>query len=374
MPQPSVVIGVDIGGTKIKAAAVIQNPKSTIQNLPGACSVVADDEVPTPRAAPPAFYDEVAALIRRVAAGAQAQGCHVEPIVSIAHPGRFLPDGTLARATTPNIGATPGQFDGLHPADELRRRLQMHVLVENDAISQMRFGLAALLRDPSTRSHLLGQVVVYLGPGTGMGGGVARVGADGSVTPVTDGHLFDMQVPGIRDGSLTAEELFTGPAIAKRVAGANEMLSPPIEPARAGRLDEILCGAAAPAAHRQVAERIADQQGHILAAIIQALHEGRVTKVRLESISDGSVRRHVDEPDRAWSTADRALVRGVRRFLFGGFVGSSRGLGVRIRQQALEELAERGISDVRIMPVPATSGDAGVLGAVCAIQSVVGRP
>lgn len=366
MPSPRVVIGVDIGGTKIKVAAVELAPDGADHRL------LIADEVPTPRTTPPVFYDRIADRIRTVRSSAQEAGHDVQPVVSVAHPGRFLPDGTLARATTPNIGTAPGQFDGVNPSAELRRRLHLEVLAENDAISQMRYGLAALLRDPSMRPHLVGETVVYLGPGTGMGGGVARIGRTGTVTPVTDGHLFDMQVPGVGDGTLTAEEVFTGPAIARRVTIANEMLSPPIEPARGGRLDEILCGAAAPASHRQVAERIADEYGEVLAAIIHALHHGQVAKVRLETLSDGRVLRHVDEPDRAWSQADRAVVQGAKRFLFGGFVGSSRGLGTRIRERALERLAEQGITDVMIVPVPATSGDAGVLGAVCAVQSVVG--
>jgi predicted NBD/HSP70 family sugar kinase len=361
MPAPAYLVGVDIGGTKIKSA-----PVST-----GASPRVADGatELPTPKLSPERFYDALAASVRQVAAQAQHAGLRILPLAAVAHPGRFLPDGTLARGTTPNLGTRPGEFDGRAPARELERRLGgWTVVAENDAVAQMRYGLLALLRDRAARAQLLGHRVVYLGPGTGMGGGVARIDAQGGVTPITDGHLFDLLVPHIGGGTLTAEEVFTGPAMARDVARANAALSEPIEPARGGTLDEILLNTQAPAAHRRAAEEIADVYGGILARIIEAVHAGRIVKVRVERSADGRViGRHVDEPDRAWGAQDIDAVRGVTRFLFGGFMGCSRGLGPRIRARALAELQRRGLPDAQIFQVPATSGDAGVLGIASAV-------
>lgn len=361
MAQPTCVIGVDIGGTKINAGAVVLEPTESPRQI------LAAQHVATPRLPPPSFYDAVAAVVRRVQAGLREQGIHPAPILAVAHPGRFLPDGTLARATTPNLGTAPGQFDGIAPARELACRLGVEVVAENDAVAQMRFGLDRLLRDPAIRLRLLGQTVVYLGPGTGMGGGVARISPAGQVTPVTDGHLFDLQVPAIGDGTLTAEELFTGPAIARAVEQANRALAVPIVPARGGQLDVVLTSPDAPEAHRRVAEEIADRQGEILAAMIETIHAGRIRKVRLETATDGRLLRHMDEPDRAWSGADQRLVRGARRCVLGGFIGTSLGLGGRIRQRGLERLAAHGLSGVEIFQIPLDSADAGVLGAVRAI-------
>ena len=271
-------------------------------------------------------------------------------------------------------------FDGLRPAHELERRLSMRVFAENDAVAQMRFGLEVVLGDPLLRRLLVGRTVVYLGPGTGMGGGVAVIGPDGTVGAKTDGHLFDLLVLAHGDGTLTAEELFTGPAIARAVAQANAGLAVPIQPASAGGLDEILQSPAGPPEQRACAQRIAGEFGERLAGLIETIHAGTIRKARVERRPDGSPVRHLDEPDRAWPPADQALVRGCDRFLLGGFVGCSAGLGAAIRQQALARLRRRGLSDVRIIQIPFLSDDAGLLGVVRAVPvreltgSAGGRP
>ena len=358
MANSHVLIGVDIGGTKIKVGAVALGPDGPLLTL------IASAHIATPRTSPPQLYDAIAALVATL----RADGSREVIAVSVAHPGRFLPDGRLARGTTPNLGARPNEFDGVHVVEELSRRLGVRVVAENDAVAQMRFGLDALLRDPIARPHLVGDTVVYLGPGTGMGGGVARVSRDGTVTPITDGHFFDLQLPALGDGTLTAEEVFTGPAMARRVAEANTRLTTPIEPARAGRLDEILLGAACPPEHRAVAERIPGEAGEILATIIETIRAGRITKVRLEPHPDGTIARVVDEPDRAWPESDKALVRGARRFILGGFIGCSKGFGARMRERALAVLRQRGMSEVMLFPIPVESADAGVLGALLALH------
>ena len=374
MSRPSCLLGVDIGGTKIKLGAVSEtaSQRRRLRDDVSEMELLATAQAPTPRASPPQFYDALAALINGVREELRARHAGEVSIVCVAHPGRFLPDGRLARGTTPNLGARPHEFDGIHVVEELKRRLHVRVVAENDAISQMRFGLDALLRDPRARPHVVDETVVYLGPGTGMGGGVARVSRDGTVVPVTDGHFFDLQLPGIGDGTLTAEEAFTGPAIAQRIAEANTQLSVPIEPARSGRLDEILLGAACPPEHHAVAQRIPDQAGEVLATIIETIHAGRITKVRLEPRPDGTIARFVDEPDRAWPESDRALVRGARRFILGGFVGCSQGFGARMRERALAILRQRGLGEVSLFPIPVESADAGVLGAILAAKKVSG--
>jgi predicted NBD/HSP70 family sugar kinase len=355
------VIGIDVGGTKTRAGAV------EILRSRGSDRIIVSEQIATPRAGPSAFYDALAALVRSVGDRARAQGAELLPIVALAQPGRFLPDGRLARGTTPNLGTAPEQFDGIAPARELERRLGGRVIAENDAVAQMRFGLDLLLRDADIRPRLLGETVVYLGPGTGMGGGVATVSRSGEVGVVTDGHLFDVQVAGVGDGTRIAEELFTGPAIARRVAQANRRLSTPIDPPRGGRLDELLAEPGAPADHRAAALEVAGDFGEVLAALIQTLHAGRIVKVRLEPKPDGSMLRHVNEPDRAWSTEDQAVVRGIRRIILGGFIGCSRFLGAEIRHRALEALRAQGLPEVEILQIPSDSADAGLLGIVRAI-------
>ena len=362
MPHPLAIVAVDIGGTKTTAGAVAEAGLRAQDEA--VLRVSATRQIATPRVRPSSFYDAIAALVRQVRADAERAGLAVLPLIGVAHPGRFLPDGSLARGTTPNLGELPGAFDGIHPAQELSRRLDgADVVAENDAIAQMRFGVHALLQDAALRPHLANETVVYLGPGTGLGGGVARVAADGTVTPATDGQFFDLQLP----GGLTAEELFAGPAIARAVSAANAQLAAPIHPARAGGLDQVLCDPMSAPEQRATAERLADAHGEILATLIETIHAGAITKVRLERLADGRILRHADEPDRAWSAADRAIVRGARRFILGGFVGTSLGLGPRVRDRALAALRQRGLGAIEIFQIPVDSADAGLLGAAYAI-------
>ncbi len=365
--RPVCVIGIDVGGTKIKAGAVAPVALRRVSPL------IVAREIPTPRVPPGQFYDVIAELIRAVAAQAREAGAAVLPLVALAQPGRFLPDATLARGTTPNLGTAPDQYDGVAPAQELQRRLGGTVIAENDAIAQMRFGLDALLRESGVRPHLLGQTVVYLGPGTGMGGGVARVSLEGEVQVITDGHLFDLQICGWGDGTQIAEELFNGPAVSRVIAEANRHLAQPIEPARAGRLSEILSGPDTPLAHRVEATRIAAHHGEILAALIRTIHAGRIQKVRLETLPEGRTLRHVDEPDRRWPPADQAALRGASRILLGGFIGSNIPFGGLIRCRALEVLAQHGLQHIQIFQIPLGSADAGLLGVIRAIPATLLR-
>ncbi len=353
MQRRTAVVGVDIGGTKSRAGVV------DVQTL----DIVISAAIATPRLPPDLFYDAIADLVRQVRAQAERASHTVLPLVAVAHPGRFLPDGSVARGTTPNLGTAPGQFDGSRPAQELARRLSSRVHAENDAVAQMRFGLDLLLRDPATRPHLLGETVVYLGPGTGMGGGVARVSSEGVVTTVTDGHFFDLLIPGNDEDPLTAEELFTGPAIARDIAARNARLSHPITPATAEQLDRLLSAVGSPEPPIE-AQRIADAFGEIFARLIATVHAGAIRKVRVDISPAGRMGRYVDEPDRAWSDEDRAAVRGVRRVLFGGSVGCSAGLGGRIRERAVAVLRQQGLGEIMVFPVPAVSADAGLLGVV----------
>ena len=99
--MPICVIGVDIGGTKIKGGAVEVSPAGRLQRI------VMARQINTPRADPAAFYDAVAALVEALRADAAGHKSAIAPLVGVAHPGRFLPDGALARGTTPKCAASP---------------------------------------------------------------------------------------------------------------------------------------------------------------------------------------------------------------------------------------------------------------------------
>ncbi|MBE7490960.1 MAG: ROK family protein [Planctomycetes bacterium] len=138
-------VGVDFGGTNIKAALV------------EGAGVRAHASVPTRgEAGPAAVLDNLAAAVRQL--GARAE------VVGVAIPGEVDDRGVCYRL--PNV---PG-FDGYPLRAELERRLGCPVHLENDAtaaaVAEQRFGWGT-----KYRSFLL----VTLG--TGIGGGLVLDGA-----------------------------------------------------------------------------------------------------------------------------------------------------------------------------------------------------
>jgi glucokinase len=134
------MIGVDVGGTRIKLADV---DGSRIEK---------HTAIPTPKGATPAqFLDALAGAIKLLAPSPSAVGLGI--------PGEVDRDGRCYRL--PNV---PG-FEGVMFAAELERRLGTHVVVENDAttaaLGESHFGHG--------RRHAS---FLMLTLGTGIGGGL----------------------------------------------------------------------------------------------------------------------------------------------------------------------------------------------------------
>ena len=59
-----------------------------------------------------------------------------------------------------------------------------------------------------------GQLVLYVGPGTGLGGAVLMVGDDpNQIEPVTDGHIYDIMIDDGAGNIGMAEDLVSGRAV-----------------------------------------------------------------------------------------------------------------------------------------------------------------
>src|SRR5689334_14828915 len=102
------MIGVDIGGTRIKLADV------------DGANIRKSTTIPTPSGlAAPDFMDALAAAVRQLDLA--------PPAVGLAIPGEVDRDGKCYRL--PNIAG----FEGVHIGAELERRLGARVAVENDA-------------------------------------------------------------------------------------------------------------------------------------------------------------------------------------------------------------------------------------------------
>jgi polyphosphate glucokinase len=160
MASGRIAIGIDVGGSGIKAAVVdIESGRFRSDRL----------RVPTPQpATPEAVSDSMVRLIRRLA---KATGIGDGAPVGVGLPGVAI-DGRLQTAA--NID--PGWVD--YPiAEKLGAVLKRRVSIVNDAdaagIAEMRFGQGAGRRG----------VVIFLTLGTGVGSGVFN---DGVLVPNTE--------------------------------------------------------------------------------------------------------------------------------------------------------------------------------------------
>ena len=150
--KDTLAIGIDLGATKIAAALV--RPDGT---------VLASSQVPTDAAdGPAAVLDRIAALAGSLLGAAPA------PVLGlgVGTPGQVCPqEGTVRNAV--NLGWTE-----VHLVDELHARLSPDLLVSigkdanASALGEYYYGAARSCRD-----------FVYLGIGSGLGGGVMAAGS-----------------------------------------------------------------------------------------------------------------------------------------------------------------------------------------------------
>lgn len=364
----SVVIGVDVGGTKIHAVGMEARAGDSH-------AVLFFRQEPTQRGLPSAFFDRLADVIRATVKEGLDRGVVLDPHIGIGMPGRYVfqaPRGrVIAPGTAPNLGLAPHDFDGIDPSQELSRRMPgFSFSVHNDAVAQMRFALELLLRQEKTAPLVRGKRVCYLGPGTGLGGGFAEVSPEGRVESRTDGHVFDMVVEpsgivfsvdaGGRRWDLhrpgTAEELVSGKATAAMMTAVDDALTrttgksffSPYGVPGGWLLDQLLSGARGGEAQRAAALQIARFEGKMLGRIMGMIYRGDVPKAA---------------PTAVWPEEDKQFVKGISTFILGGSVPRG-AVGDVFRSVAMAELAEQwpGVSFFLLSP-PAESGHAGALGA-----------
>jgi diadenosine tetraphosphate (Ap4A) HIT family hydrolase len=388
------VIGVDIGGTHILAGALGVDSLGRIGS-----DILHSAEMPTVKAAAADFYRGIASLIESVAAEVRLKGIKVLPLVGIGQPGRFVAaDGrrVIAPGSASNLGTRPDDFDGLDPEALLKSQLgpswQIHV--DNDAIAQMSEALHRFLEKDETAAILRGSKAAYLGPGTGLGGGFAEIGRDGSVSIYSDGHVYDLRLT--ENGrSLTSDAALKGIPI----DGSPLTLRLPSE-----KLEDVLSGRAVRALSETV-DRALVSEGRapvfapVLAearergydgdslgakllnvavlgakdrspAVLRALpaarwiarFEGRMLGAAMASIYRGEIVKTTEAAQ--WPEADRLRAAGTRVFVIGGTLGTQGVMGRIMRREALASLAAAvpGVS-FQILPITFGTKTSGLIGA-----------
>lgn len=188
---------IDIGGTKINAwvASQTAHPAITLKTQRGI----------------PALSKQLDQLLRQFNTNTIA-GVH------IAIPGKLIGknNAIIAPHTAQQLGAFPGEMDNFDVQHWIETLLSQcapsaskyKITIENDAIFQMKWRLADYGLE-----KLSGKTILYIGPGTGLGGGLCHV-SNCKVTVYGDGHIYDIMLKNPLTGQyVIAEDLISGRAI-----------------------------------------------------------------------------------------------------------------------------------------------------------------
>jgi predicted NBD/HSP70 family sugar kinase len=150
---PSLLLGIDVGGTTTAAGAVTSDG-----------AVVVEEALPTHRDGAGRAITILEELIERVRAGARRLGHDIRGI-GVGVPG---PVDTATRRISEHIPHVP-ELAGIALADRLEQRCGLPVFVDNDvnalALAEWTFGVARGCRS-----------LVLLAPGTGFGAGIVLEG------------------------------------------------------------------------------------------------------------------------------------------------------------------------------------------------------
>ena len=148
-------------------------------------------------------------IIKDITRGNQQFGGSGTPEIMIGSAGNFKPNSAIILpGTAVNLGNTPTEFDNL----DLKQLVldsagsQLNCQIVNDALLQLAGGLLYAYDAGISLAH---KTIAYIGPGTGLGGAFARLTPSG-VEPITDGHIFDMQLHDPLGQPVMAEDVFSG--------------------------------------------------------------------------------------------------------------------------------------------------------------------
>ena len=389
---------VDVGGTKELILIVgVDRDGSLLRDRIYAKS----DEIKTPFGTVKHFYDETANAIREIQKTA-GNNVKLLPIVCVGSPGRLV-KGVIQPGSAANLGNMPHEFDGVMPAKEIEKRLNAKVYVDNDAIAQMCAGLHTLFERPDLKNALSGRKVCYVGPGTGTGGGFCTVRKDITIDICTDGHIYDMMIPGYEGkfrfpficdtGRYEAElpyertkleDLLSGRAVRQIAcaidrrllnAGAQPLFLPALPRFKAMMGEEMFAlidhdNKESPInarflretfLHPKAMNAVIDRARPIAQSIFE--FEGLMLSKLMECIYTGNINKF--SRDAQWNKSDKEKVKGTRDYIIGGSVGT-RGVGGRLIQETARRFIADRFPDVvfRIYPLdPEETGNAGAYGA-----------
>ncbi len=188
-----IIISSDIGGTKTLITKYEVTDCNQI-NSSFSTNLLEKIQFPTQKMGAHDFYTHLFSHIKEI------QKTDNIAKICIAQPGMFLEDGTIAANSAVHIFKKPDQSSKINALQvinrvrsELKMNLDVPIYICNDAIAQFRNNLHHIPKELLNRHK--NESVVYINPGTGLGGGVAFINNELHFDMITDGHISQLQLP-----------------------------------------------------------------------------------------------------------------------------------------------------------------------------------
>ncbi|MCP4049815.1 MAG: hypothetical protein GY730_03820 [bacterium] len=179
-------------------------------------------------------------------------------------------------------------------------------------------GIYFLLKNRKNLKLLLNQKVCYIGPGTGLGGGFAKINSTGTPLFNTDGHISDIIIIDNKKNIHKAEEVLCGTALYNRTGH---------HPVEINRSQKLL---------NSFRTEI-KLMGSYLAILIKSIFLGNINKY---NAADN------------WPDKDINFARGITTFLIGGSFGTKGKISEIIYAEAKKELSQQGLGHLHILKIP----------------------
>lgn len=233
--------------------------------------------------------------------------------VCVALPGNFAmgPDIQIKEGSARQLIHNNEQFADLNITSWFMQSFPDNVTLFgiNDAMAQAVGGVYNTWRD-----EFANKVMLYMGPGTGLGGAILMIGDDREdVSFITDGHIYDVMVT-IRGQQWMAEDVLSGRGIFERAGVVAKLLN---------KRDD----------YWNQHQQIVDDCAECAAQIVMNIKQKKIQKKFKQN---------------NWSKMDIELAANIEYVLLGGSIGTKGRLGQVVHQRLSNELDGRVIQPTKI--------------------------
>ena len=293
MIKPKYVIAIDIGGTKT-AIGIVCNEKKTVIGSKIVKTMIGKSEFPK-------FLQNCIKIGCKIGG---EEGILSLSMVCIGIPGNFASGGEiiLKNGSGSQIIKKNEIFDDWNLTKWITSEIDPNydLFFINDAVSQAIGGIHQIWSD-----QLKNKRVLYIGPGTGLGGAIIDVGNNCyDLTQHTDGHIYDIMIPGDDGDEKMAEDLISGRAVYEKCDETAKNISQ----------SDVLW---------RKHEPVINKMGDDLVKLIQTIRSGQFQKKIKEN---------------NWEKEEMTIATGIDVILMGGSIGTIDPIGGRLKRILIKNL------------------------------------